>query len=271
MKYIKPLLIPACLLITLALIYFGCKKSKVHPDNPTTAQKRAVQAEATIIARKVDKQGLQHVTLEAAENIIPHSEVNKVAVSEGILDTTALYVGILKKQIENLQRVAFTSEAKALRAERKVDSMGKVVTYYKGKFIDITYEPADSASAKYFPNGKFGYKYHGELQSTQYTSQKRLLGFIPMGKKKSLIDVFLTDSNAVINDVKRLTILKDEPYWNFRVQASGNFNPETGSFGVGPAARLDAGRLSFQLNRLYYPTTGHWRWSLNGSVDLARF
>ena len=68
-------------LISLAILLFitvVCILTALHFKNKyenagsiTAGVKQDIQTEATIIARKVDRSGFQHVTIEAAKNIIP--------------------------------------------------------------------------------------------------------------------------------------------------------------------------------------------------------
>lgn len=258
------------LLGMLALVISGVLVAlyyKAKYDNRTVISEsvtKQIQAEATIIARDVDKNGLQHVTIEAAKNIIPYNEVNKVAISKGIMDTTALAIGIQKKQIESLLQVNATLKAENLKATQIIAANGAKAYVYKDKFVNLKYTPPISIDS--LDAGKFDFTYNADLNITQYWKREWFLA-----SKKSYIDIYSNDKRTTINGVKQLTIKQKEPAFGLRIQAAANYNPQTGSMGVGPAARVDLGRLSIQGNYTWYPESDRWRPSINANVDLIRF
>lgn len=247
--------------VLVALYYKSMYDNRTVISESVTKQ---IQAEATIIARDVDKNGLQHVTIEAAKNIIPFNDVNKVAISKGIMDTTALAIGIQKKQIESLLQINATLRAENLKASQVIAANGARSYVYKDKFVNLKYTPPvtiDSLDA-----GKFDFTYNADLNITQYWKRKWFLG-----AKKSYIDIYSNDSRTTVNGVKQLTVQQKEPAFGLRIQAAANYNPQTGSIGIGPAARVDLGRLSVQGNYTYYPESTRWRPSINANFDLIRF
>lgn len=254
------------IILTAAIFAAFYYKSKFEEkETIPSGLKEQIQTEATIIARKVDKNGLSHVTLEAAKNVVPFNSINKVAISQGIMDTTALALGILKKQIEDLKVINSTLKADNLRAYEVANANGSKAYSYKDKFIDLTYTPP---VAKLDSNdfGKFDFTYNADLNIIQYWKRSWFLG-----AKKSYIDIYSNDPRTTVNGVKQLTIKQEQPTFGLRIQAAGNFNPQTGSIGVGPGARIDLGRISIQGNYTWYPESGRWRPSINANYDLIRF
>lgn len=258
------------ILAMLALVIGGVLVAlyyKAKYDNRTIISEsvtKQIQTEAAIIARDVDKNGLQHVTIEAAKNIIPFNNIDKVAISDGIMDTTALAIGIQKKQIESLLQVNATLRAENLRANQLIAANGSKSYVYKDKFVNLKYTPPitiDSLDA-----GKFDFTYNADLNITQYWKRNWVLG-----AKKSYIDIYSNDSRTTVNGVKQLTIQQKEPAFGLRAQAALNINPETGSYGLGPAVRIDLGRFSVQGNYTWYPESSRWRPSINANYDIIRF
>ena len=266
MKNWKLIIIAGCIFLCIAGVLVGLyyKEKYDHRTVVSESVTKQIQAEATIIARDVDKNGLQHVTIEAAKNIIPFSDVNKVAISKGIMDTTSLALGIQKKQIESLLQINATLRAENLKANQVMTANGTKSYIYKDRFVNLKYTPAlttDSLDA-----GKFDFTYNADLNITQYWKRKWFLG-----AKKSYIDMYSNDSRTTVNGVKQLTVEQKQPDFGLRIQAASNYNPQTGSLGFGPAARIDLGRFSIQGNYTYYPESARWRPSINANYDLIRF
>lgn len=266
MKNWKLIIIAVCLFFCIAGVLVALFY-KAKYDNRTVISEsvtKQIQDEATIIARDVDKNGLQHVTIAAAKNIIPYSDVNKVAISKGIMDTTSLALGIQKKQIENLLQINATLRAENLKANQVIAANGSKSYVYKDKFVNLKYTPPitqDSLDA-----GNFDFSYNADLTITQYWKRKWFLG-----SKKSYIDIYSNDRRTTVNGVKQLTVQQKDASFGLRAQATLNINPETGSYGVGPAVRIDLGRFSVQGNYTWYPESSRWRPSINANYDIIRF
>ncbi|RYF26541.1 MAG: hypothetical protein EOO42_01180 [Flavobacteriales bacterium] len=266
MKNWKLIAVCALLFVTIGAVLVAVHYKAKFEDKPMLPDgvKQQIQTEATIIARNVDKNGLQHVTIEAAKNIVPFNQVDKVAISQGIMDTTALALGIQKKQIESLLAVNSTLKAENLRAREILNASGGKAYEYKDKFINLTYTP--SLGLDSLDKGKFDFTYNADLTITQYWKRNWFLG-----AKKSYIDIYSNDSRTTVNGVKQLTVEQKQPAFGLRGQAAVNINPETGSYGLGPAVRIDLGRFSIQGNYTYYPESSRWRPSINANYDLIRF
>ena len=127
MKTLKNILFAAisiaCILLGIYSFRLKNDLDKINRKDLTT--KKAIEAEAEIISRKIDKEGLQHATIAAAGTIVSQSDIKGPAVSVGILDTTAMAIGVLKKQIENLMVVNSTLRADNLRAYQALDEKKK--------------------------------------------------------------------------------------------------------------------------------------------------
>ncbi|MXV16818.1 hypothetical protein [Hufsiella ginkgonis] len=256
----------ACLLLAVgAIIYaFHEKSLRDQQEEALLAQKKTVQAEATIIARKVDKEGLEHVTIAAAENIISASHASTTAVSVGILDTTAMAIGILKKQIENLTLINTTLKADNLRAKMELDEKKRPVYSYSDKYLDLAYRPGNPTDSA--DRGSFDFKYNADLNITQYWKRRWFLG-----AKKSFIDIYSNDPRTTVNGVKRLSVVQNEPRFGLRVQGVTGYNLTTGATSAGPGIQFDFKRFSFQGSYQYNFQEQEWRPGLQTRVDLVRF
>lgn len=268
MKNLKNYLMVALILIAvgsiIAALHFKRKSESVValPDQV----KKQVQAEATIIARKVDKEGLQHVTIKETENIIPIDRKDRIAISQGVMDTTAkalARVGILEKQLQSLTIINSTLTAENLKAKQIIKD-GRVAYGYKDKYVNLEYTPPSTTDT--LDKGKFDFAYNADLNIVQYWKRNWFLG-----AKHSYIDIYSNDPRTTVNGVKRLKFEQKQPIFGLRIQAGANYNPQTGSAGFGPAARFDVGRFSIQGNYTYYPESERWRPSINANYDLVRF
>lgn len=204
-----------------------------------------IAVDAKIIARKIDKDSLRHATIAADENEYTNTDLHKTA---NILDTTALAIGILKKQIRELTVIATTSQAQKLKAYALLDSQKRVTYMYRDKFLTLAYRPAP-VPADSVDFGEFDFAYNDSLTVTQYQKRNWFLG-----QKKSYIDIYSNDPRTTVNGVKRLTVKQDSPAFGLRAQGMATFNLNNQNLLIGPAIRFDFGRFSIQGARLYEPT-----------------
>lgn len=209
----------------------------------TVKEKIAVDAE--IIARKIDKDSLRHVTILANGNEYTNADLNKTA---NILDTTALAIGILKKQIKELTIIASTTQAQKLKAYALLDSQKRVTYMYRDKFLTLAYRPPIMLTDS-IDQGEFDFAYNDSLTVTQYQKRNWFLG-----QKKSYIDIYSNDPRTTVNGVKRLTVKQDAPAFGLRAQGMATYNVNNQNLMFGPAIRFDFGRFSIQGARLYEPT-----------------
>ena len=230
-------------------------------------EERETKAEAKIIARKVDQQGLEHVIAEAAGKILPRSTA-KAAVSVGILDTSAMAIGILKKQIENLTVISTRLMAENLKAHQALDAYNKPVYKYSDKNLQAEFKPGDPADTT--DKGSFNFIYDADLTITQYWKRNRVLG-LPIGTKNSYIDIYSNDPRATIKGLKRLTVKQNQPRLGLRVQGITSYNIQRGLILPGAGLQFDIGRFSVQGNYVYDAQEEYWIPSVTGRYDIVRF
>ncbi|MFD2961388.1 MULTISPECIES: hypothetical protein [Olivibacter] len=256
------------ILLLVGVIYY----LYTRPKDIVTVPVSTIVRDTVLQVKWKDSEGRNHSKIETDGNIISQEDLKDPTKRSPAIDTAAKALNIANNKIQQLTSLLVVSEANRLKAEYKMDSMKRSVIYYSGPFIDITYTPPDSLTRSEYPNGAFGYQYRGKLDWVTYKEQKKLFNIIPITKEKSYTDFFLADTNAYIAPgMKRITIKQEDPNFGVRIQASSFVNPETWSVGVGPALRVDIGRVSIQGQYLQYPRSGNWRWGINTNYDLVRF
>lgn len=268
MKTLKNILlaIPCIAFIAISIYAYSLHQKLINKDKIDENQQKAIESEAKIISRKIDKEGLHHVTVEAAGKIIPRSEVIKSAVSKGILDTTALAIGILKKQVENLMVVNTTTRGELLKAYKALDEKQRPVYRYSDKYLALNFKlPADSTDS-----GSFDFKYNASLNITHYWKRNKVIG-LPIGSKNSYIDIYSNDPRTTINGVKNLHIRQEQPMLGLRIQGVTSYNFETGVLSPGAGIQFDAGRFSILGSYILNPRLDVWNPTITGRYDLIRF
>lgn len=250
----------------IASLFFNIKQyGAINKFNNLVKQnkrvKQAVQAEATIIAQKVNKEGLKIATIEAAQAIIPSASVKEPAVSPGLIDTVSQAIGILKKQVQELTVVNTKMRAELLLAEKVIN--GKEVVYeYRDKWADIKFRPpADSIS-----KGTFDLSYNADLTIAQYWKRKWILG-----AKRSYIDIYSNDPRTTIQSVKKLTVEQRQPLLGLRLQGVAETNLRRAETLAGPGLQFDIGRFSFKGAYMYNFKEENWHPILQSRFDLIRF
>ncbi|GAB1464117.1 hypothetical protein [Pedobacter sp.] len=260
------ILILISLMLAASLIYIYILDKRLNErDTEKKSAKKAIQVEADIIARKIDKQGIEYVTIEAAKNIIPHSEVkNSSAVGAGILDTTAMAIGILKKQLKEVLVINSTLNAENLAAKEEVRN-GQRYLSYADKRLGMSYRPPLTGDT--IDKGTLNLDYYNsEISISQYWKRKWFLA-----ATKGYIDISTNVARNTENGAKQLTVEQKSRDFNLRVQGSANYNSSNGQIGFGPAVRVDIGRFSIQGNYNWYPEQQKWTPIINANYDLIRF
>jgi hypothetical protein len=250
-------------LLLSAIVYCFILKTRLESNvMKELSQKDQINTEAEIIARKVDKEGIEHVTIEATKNLLPANEAKESAVSPGILDTTAMAIGILKKQVKDLTVINSTLLAENIQVKKIINSDNSISYNYSDKWVNLKFTPSIDTTSE----GRFDFSYNADLNIVQYWKRNWFLG-----AKKSYIDIYSNDQRTKINNVKRLVVEQESPMFGLRLQASTSYNPVDGEISVGPAMRIDAGRFSFQGNYHWFPELNKWQPIIIGNYDIIRF
>lgn len=264
MKYLKLFFAMVCLVITTgAVIYAISLRKKLEQSTQKEIKvTKAIEAEAEVINKRVDQYGRQHVIISATENTYSHQDV-KSAVGEGILDTTANAIGILKKQIHDLTVINSTLKAENLKAS-VISNNGNTTYNYRDKYLDLSYKPGNPSDT--LDKGEFDFKYDADLTITQYWKRKWLLA-----EKTSFIDIYSNDPRTTINGVKKLSIVQNQPSFGLRVQGMSSYNLDKNELSSGPGVQFDFKRFSLHGSYQYNFTDQSWSKVIQGRYDIVRF
>lgn len=258
MKKLIPYLLIALLLGVV--IWLISRPAKIQYLDKTAKQ------DVPKVREYTDANGNVHNEYDATNNTVSRKDVRNPNIPLGIVDTSAMLLKIARTQIIQVTKIASTTKDSLLQAKFEINQLKKRIVRYQDAYVDLSYTPdADTAKA-----GTFAFRYNNQVTVTQYQKRAKVLG-LPIGVKKSFIDIMSNDPRTQINGLKSLSIEQTAPYFGLRIQAGANVNPQTGSYGFGPAARIDLGRLSLQGNYTWYPQSDRWRPSINANYDLIRF
>lgn len=194
--------------------YFHQAKANTGQLQLATASKKdfAVPVQNTF----KDSVGKTHTTVKANQNSFSQSQINNnPAISLGGADTTAQILGIQRKQIESWQSIATTNQQRALKAERKLDSLGRIIHYYQDKHIYIAYHQGKDSS----DNGLFDYKKYETISALQYWKRS---GWI--GPKISYIDFSSDDPHTIISNPKMFSAQQQDYGFGLKLQLKGVYD-----------------------------------------------
>lgn len=243
--------------------YFDINKELGKHIRKDALINQQVQKSATIISRKVDEFGLKHVTIAEAENILPKELINDVAVGPGILDTTAMALGIMKDQIQSLTIINSSLIASNLKAEKHLDSLKREYYTYNDKYVSLKFKPAETLNR----DASFDFKYNATLNNVQYWKRK----FPIIGAKKSFIDIWSDDPRTTINGVDRLKIEQREPQFGLRLQLRSIYGLTSQKLYAGPGLSFDFNRYNILGYSYYNLTDNRWQYAIGFNYDLIRF
>ncbi|MCX2486616.1 hypothetical protein [Pedobacter sp. MR2016-24] len=253
-----------CLFITAisiaVAIYSYNKKEPVRQDDKA---RNIIVAEATIIAKKFDKNGAEHTIVDETNNILP---ANLIASNQGydvaFVDSLISVTDIQKKEIVSLTQINQTISGKNLKAVAVLDSFKNKTYSYNDKNLYVSFTP-DQDSNKV---GLFNYRYNQNLNVIQYNRKKWLLG-----AEKSYIDISSNDTNSTINGVKKLTVLRKDKPFGMKLTAKSVYLPQSNKIGMGAQLRLRYKRTTISGSNYYFPTNQKWIPVIGLEYDLLNF
>jgi hypothetical protein len=268
MKNLKFYLIIAALAIGLTYIavkWYGDHREVAQLKKAKTEQVKAIETEAKEISRKVDEKGIETVLFDITANKATAAQVKASEATKGIIDTTAMALDIRTKQLQQILEIKGTLESENLRLKRQLDASNRPYYTYSGNDLKLKFTPPfneldtnDQGTADFSANVR--------IKAAQYWKRNWFLG-----SKKSILAITSDNKMFKINGADFVEFEQQQPVFGLRLQAGANYNPQTGSIGFGPAARIDVGRISFQGNYTWYPESDRWRPSINANYDLVRF
>jgi hypothetical protein len=264
MKNIKLYMGIAALLCVGFFIYKYVQNARKLDEIETANSKmtKAIQVEAKEIKRKVDEKGIETVIFDITGNRGATDKLMSNEGTKGIIDTTAMALDIRTKQLKEITIIKSSLEAENLKLKSMVDANNRPYYTYSGNGLQLKFTPP-------FDKDTIGYadfKADVKIKATQYWKRSWFLG-----SKKSILAVSSDNPMFKINGAEYVEFEQKQPTFGLRLQASTNFNPQSGAVGFGPAARIDLGRFSFQGNYTWYPESERWRPGVTANFDLIRF
>ncbi len=197
------------------------------------------------ITRFTDTAGHKHAVIAADQNKFNQSTINQnPTISLGGADTAALALKIQRDQIQYWMSVATKSEARALKAETRLDSAGKLVHYYESKFIKLAFHPGKDST----DNGTFDYTKYEQLNALQYWKRLHIIG-----PRTSFIDISSNDPNTVITGIKTFAVQPDPNPFTLRGQIKSTF--DFANSRLTPAAGLVGTYKNWEFSYHYYYST----------------
>ncbi len=265
-KFYLAIIALAALATWLAVKYFQLDGEVKDLKSQKEKQVKAIIKKAKEIDRKVNENGIEQVLFDVTGNKASPAQVKANEGINGLIDTTAMALDITTKQLKQILVINSTLEAENLKLKRKLDAQNRPYYTYSGNGLNLKFTPPynvldtnDQGTADFNANVK--------IKADQYWKRDWFLG-----RKKSILAVTSDMPKFFkINGADFVEFEQKQPFFGLRIQAGANYNPQTGSIGFGPAARIDAGRFSFQGNYTWYPESERWRPSINANYDIIRF
>ena len=222
-----------------------------------------VNAEATIISKKVDKQGIEHAIISETNNLLPQNlMIAEQGYDVAFVDSLIINTEILKKEIVSLTQIKQTVEAKNLHATVVIDSLKKMKYEFQDSNIYLSYEPAIDSTK----TGLFAYRYNQDLNIIQYNRKKWFLG-----ADHNYMDISTNDKNATINGVRKLSILQEPKTFGVTLTAKSVLLPQTGSYGAGLQLRVRYKKVTATGSNLYFPATAKFIPVIGLEFDLLNY
>jgi len=237
-------------IICAITVWFAYYKSQ-HPTILKSSKvKDFVQAEAEIIKRKIDKNGLEHTIVDETNNVLPK---NLMVAGEGhdkaFVDSLIAQTDIQKKEITSLTQINQTISGKNLRAVAVIDSLNKRKFEFQDSNLYVSYTP----DSDYKLPGTFDYSYNQKLNIIAFNRKRWLLG-----ADRNYLDISSDDKKGTINGVKTLSVLREDKAFNAKLSVKSVFMPVTGNIAFGPQVRLRYKRLTATGSNLYFPSIQKW-------------
>lgn len=236
------------------------EKRRPVPE-PEKTESKAVELDAKIIARKVDKQGIEHVILEETNRVTGMNDLSLEAKIE--IDSLAKLIEIKDKQLREYYATNMQLKTGLLKAEESIDSINQRTFTYSDSYINAKFFNTDTADY-------FDFSYNAELSHIKYWKRDKLLG-MRIGAKRNYIDIFSNDPRMTISGAKHLVIEDRESPWTFRAGGSALYVPHADILGYGPKVSVDYLGLGVNAQYLYFPESKEWNPIFNVYYDLLRW
>lgn len=256
MKNWKIYIVLACLLIAIGAVLFAHIQYKKleQLQSEIAAAKIVHQAEAKIIAKRIDRDGIEHTILDASANIITPDDVKKAKKIENVIDTAAAAMGVQSKQIQELTSINLKITAEKLEMQGIIDSLSRMVYYYADQYINAKFTPSGNNT------GILDYNYHINLSHNRYS-----IG------DKTYIDIYTNDKRATIEGVKRLVV--EHPVKKNSLAFFGGALYDVTNKGLlaGPGAKLNLGNLQVRGQYAFISSSNNWTPLVGVDYNIVNF
>lgn len=243
-----------CLAAGLILLGFLCYKETKKTEHAENGIKFNPQGKPDLnlppAKTYTDTAGRNHAVYSAEKNKIIEGEADRIVQQQlkPTVDSIAKSNGIKPKQVEGYMVISTTSQGLELKAMAKeMDSLRRLTIYYKDKYLELAYRPADPKDTTDL--GSFDYKYNADLAIDQYWKRSFFLG-----AGKSYLDIYSNDKRTTINGVKRLSIIQPPSTLGARLEALTSYNFHTRDLLPGAGVRFDIGKFTAR-GAMFYNTT----------------
>jgi hypothetical protein len=225
-----------------AYIYFNTSKKPNVVVSPT--KKSEIITEAKLLAKKVDRKGIEHTIVEETNNVLPAGLIDEDATfTNEFVDSLLSETDIQRKQIIALTRVNQTIEAKNLEAVEIIGQLNEKSYEYKDANLSLSFKH-DTLSNK----SHFGYVFNQNLDIREYNKRKWILG-----KEHKMMDISSNTKFSTINGVNKLTFEKKEDNFDITATSKALFLPKSGGYAVGGQLKIRYKNLSATGSNLYFP------------------
>jgi hypothetical protein len=237
--------------------YLHTRSPEVKPNPIEAAAKKNIQTEAKLIAKEVDKNGLQHTIFKIVKEI-DQDAVDKV--SADLLDTIDA-LNIARDKIRQVTVVNTSLTIHNQTLEKKVSDMATTYSH-RDKFFNLSVSvPRDTTQPPTFNAG-----YDADLITAQFN--KRNFPFF--GRNDTYMNIYSNDPRFTIRGARTLSVKQDAPTFGFEARAKAAFNNFTGP-SAGPGIKIKAGRFDFEGDYSYYSSQKDWTWGVGAAYRIGGF
>ncbi len=270
MQFIKKHLITILLALLLVVaVMWAIRERRKREENPIVLRD-TIDLTVPVLKRYTDNTGSHHVVTPAGNsNLTKKQLIEYGAKSIPTVDSSARLMKIAANKIDELTQVASRLRADSLKAQRIITAQNRTIIFYKDKYAEIAYHPPVNLSDT-TDQGTFDLKYDADIKVVRYWQRNRFIG-LPIGAKKSYLDISSSDPRFTIQGVKHYVAEQPEPSFGLRVQAVSNYSFSRNVLDVGPGLQFDFKRFSLVGTYYYDFDSNNWRPNIGARYDLIRF
>lgn len=205
----------------------------------TKAAKNRVDLDVQNIDKKIRQNGLKTALINDAKQVIGSTE-DLTDSSKKEADSIIKFL-----RIQNKQLVSYTQVQ-----SRTIDSFMKAVNYgdtlfkHDGEYAKISFN---------LPKQTFSLQYDAKVNLAEYWRRDWFLG-----PKKRYLEIWMTDTTASINGVKRLRVEPKPDNFALKIKGIGVYNGKHQEAYFGPGIEVETRRFEYEGQYLYDYGTSKW-------------